>query len=95
MTHACHIATKNLEVGQLSCQHFKYELALSPLMSPKKCDEEAAADLMTKIRSTKTDSNKYFKVYSNISMTLFPESRRLKTSSSPDRTLRNRPLTEE
>lgn len=56
MTHACHIATKNLEVGQLSCQHFKYELALSPLMSPKKCDEEAAADLMTKIRSTKTDS---------------------------------------
>ena len=29
---------------------------MSPLMSPKKCDEEAGPDLMTKIRSAKTDS---------------------------------------
>ena len=29
---------------------------MSPLMSPKKCDEEAGPDLMTQIRSTKTDS---------------------------------------
>ena len=31
-------------------------MTMSPLMSPKKCDEEAGPDLMTKIRSTKTDS---------------------------------------
>ena len=40
----------------LLTQQFKLKLTLSLLMSPKKCDEEAAPDLMTKIRSTKTDS---------------------------------------
>ena len=29
---------------------------MSPLMSPKKCDEVEGPDLMTNIRSTKTDS---------------------------------------
>ncbi len=57
-------------------------MRVSPLMSPKKCDEEAVPDFMTKIRSTKTDSNKYFRVYSNISMTLFSERDKLRTPSS-------------